>query len=94
MQAREVFDALDKDGDEYITLDELNYGIELVNVVVDGLKPQVAARKLMAQADVDGDGRISWDEFIDAIVYRSATSTYPGVALSTPGRSGRPSFSV
>ncbi|MCB9663927.1 MAG: EF-hand domain-containing protein [Alphaproteobacteria bacterium] len=52
---REAFRVLDLDGDGYLTPDELAGG--------EGGLGDAEARRIVAAADVDGDGRISYAEF-------------------------------
>ncbi|XP_075728385.1 calmodulin-like [Rhipicephalus microplus] len=58
-EARKVFKQLDRDGNGFITADELrHFMIALGEQLPDG-----HVDKMIRDADTDGDGRISYDEF-------------------------------
>ncbi|CAF0860636.1 unnamed protein product [Rotaria sordida] len=63
-RAFQVFD-LDQNG--FITMEELRTGIQLISTVLQatGDRPtDEDALEMIAEADIDGDGRINYDEFV------------------------------
>jgi len=61
---RAAFDRLDTDGSGYIEAREVE---ELLKEVYEWNVPQMEIEAFMALFDRDGDGRISWEEFEDAL---------------------------
>jgi calmodulin len=59
-QSREDFDAFDKNGDGLVSIAEL---LKLMGEIGEDLSPAEAGDALR-RADTDGDGELSFDEFI------------------------------
>ncbi|RMZ52997.1 hypothetical protein APUTEX25_001116, partial [Auxenochlorella protothecoides] len=61
---RAVFDRLDKDGNGFITLDEIAEELGDYKGKEDSL---IAARRMLREADANGDGQVSWSEFVELL---------------------------
>ena len=59
---RELFHAMDKNGDDRLQPEELAAFLQTVGY--QGASADAEAAKILAQWDSDGDGTISFDEFI------------------------------
>ncbi|KAI8379350.1 calmodulin-like protein [Radiomyces spectabilis] len=57
----EAFELFDKDGDGYISADELHQA--MTTILGDYVLPK-EIDQMMAEADIDGDGKISCEEFM------------------------------
>jgi hypothetical protein len=67
---KRAFSKFDKDGNGLLDLHELTKGIQLF---LNGVK-ESQVQKLVAKYDKNGDGKISYDEFLYFLTNRSATS--------------------
>ena len=63
---KEIFEALDQDGDGKITTDDLNQALQ--NLGVELNEDQLKA--IIAKADADGSGVVTWDEFLKVLEKR------------------------
>ncbi|KAH8823357.1 calmodulin [Flagelloscypha sp. PMI_526] len=61
---REVFDIFDKDGNGYITKAELTYVMRKLD---DGISDE-EIDNMIFEADLDGDGRIDYNEFLQMML--------------------------
>ena len=63
---RKAFEKYDKDGNGFITLDEFRTVVEDKYSTKLGSKE---VKKLMKEADTNGDGKIEYEEFLKAFTY-------------------------
>lgn len=68
---KEIFDDLDTDGDGFLTPKEFERGIREANVKINQLSGSAAAQKIVNEADVSGDRKVSFEEFLDAAQYKT-----------------------
>jgi calmodulin len=59
-ETREAFDAFDRDGDGLVSIEELLHVMENVGEKMTHEEAEASLRR----ADLDGDGRLSYGEFI------------------------------
>ena len=65
--AGQFFRALDKDGDGYLTADELGEFYKMVGEANEGGPSKEEIEKLIQTLDKDGDGKVDLQEFMDGI---------------------------
>ena len=61
---RQMFITLDTDNNGFLTLDELEAGMQEISAIFHLEEPDV--REMLTAADTNGDGRIDYTEFIAA----------------------------
>lgn len=66
---RAVFDSFDKDGGGTISINEIKRMF-----AGNGLLSDKLAAEILAEVDSDGDGEVSWDEFISTLMQGSQES--------------------
>lgn len=62
---KEMFEAMDKDGSGTITVDEMREGLRNKDVKI----PEAELEAIMANADVNGDGKVDYEEFLAATMH-------------------------
>ena len=67
--ARKMFRALDKDGDGFLSAEELKRFYEMVTDADENVPSASEIEGLMRCLDINGDGKIDVDEFINAVEY-------------------------
>ena len=66
--AGQFFRALDKDGDGYLTVEEIKYFYEMMGKDEEGKEPCNSEIEALVQSlDTDGDGKIDFEEFQNGI---------------------------
>lgn len=63
---KEAFEEFDPDGDGVVTLEELGWGLKSLGVLMNADDID----SITAEIDQDGDGRVSFDEFLAAVAER------------------------
>jgi len=64
-----MFIALDKDGDQKLTADEVEHGLNASDIPVQ----RAEVVELMKKFDYNGDGHLQFDEFVDCLLYLRKT---------------------
>lgn len=67
-QLKETFKSLDKNGDGTLSLDEIKAGFEKLFGSVTG---EVEVEKILEEVDIDGDGTISYEEFLNIVINKA-----------------------
>ncbi|KAJ8266446.1 hypothetical protein GJAV_G00130520 [Gymnothorax javanicus] len=63
-ELQEAFKTVDLDGDEFISIDELDDLFKVVNLSLPGYRVREISRKLMEEGDTNRDNKISFEEFV------------------------------
>ena len=64
-EMKHVFDVFDKDGDGFISVEELHEVTIAIGQPID----EKELREILNEADVDRDGVMSWPEFLRIVLY-------------------------
>ena len=67
---RKMFQNIDKDGDGYLTVDELRTGLQELNENVT----DADLAKFVSNADINGDGRVDYVEFAVSMILSASSN--------------------
>ncbi|VDD75087.1 unnamed protein product [Mesocestoides corti] len=71
LELREIFDCFDTDGNGTISKEEFSKILSVVSLETSS----VQLKLLMSHADINGDGQIAFDEFVECFGAKELTST-------------------